>query len=309
MERLVPVLDDLKSFNLVEADLTIWVYKKSTRDGNPVFNGRWVGITQNLSDTLRGAVSQALENVNETIEYDILAQNHETSVLTLGADETHIGLIERQAANPTEARKVTRLEQIANAEFYMLRFASDAGVLLAVRKTNATWKTRRSCNALRAVFQDEELDIDTRPAFSLESFFDFFVFDGDVFVSNKARFESVLAYRAGHTEAFHDLVNQSEFSDIFSEVTTIAEFVGTNKIQLRRAIAIREKGHFRDPNFMQNLRTHCAEMGLNIDFDDEGRIVPKPESCRDIFQALLDHRLDSRLSQRLYDVQSTEQVG
>jgi hypothetical protein len=153
------------------------------------------------------------------------------------------------------------------------------------------------------------LDIDTRPAFSLEPFFDFFVFDGDVFVSNKARFESVLAYRAGHTEAFHDLVNQSEFSDIFSEVTTIAEFVGTNKIQLRRAIAIREKGHFRDPNFMQNLRTHCAEMGLNIDFDDEGRIVPKPESCRDIFQALLDHRLDSRLSQRLYDVQSTEQVG
>jgi hypothetical protein len=32
-------------------------------------------------------------------------------------------------------------------------------------------------------------------------------------------------------------------------------------------------------------------------------------TCRDIFQALLDHRLDSRLSMRIYDVQSTELVG
>jgi len=32
-------------------------------------------------------------------------------------------------------------------------------------------------------------------------------------------------------------------------------------------------------------------------------------ACRDIFHALLDHRLDSRLSMRIYDVQSTELVG
>ena len=60
---------------------------------------------------------------------------------------------------------------------------------------------------------------------------------------------------------------------------------------------------------MQNLRAQCAAMGLTIAFDDAGRIVPTAETCRDIFQALLDHRLDSRLSMRIYDVQNTEAVA
>jgi hypothetical protein len=50
-------------------------------------------------------------------------------------------------------------------------------------------------------------------------------------------------------------------------------------------------------------------MNLSIQFDAAGRIIPTVETCRDIFQALLDHRLDSRLSQQLYDVQNTEPVA
>lgn len=302
-------LVELKAYDLNGADLTVWVYKKSTRGGVPVFNGHWVGITDELAASLREAVSARLADVNEILEYDILAQNNEGSVLTLGADETYIAMVEGQSANPTEGRKVKRLKQIENSAFYMVRFASEAGVLLAVRKTDASWKTRKSANKLHVVFADEELDVDERPSFTLEPAFDFFVFGGDIYVAHKGRFESVLAYRAGHVEAFEALVDEPDFSGLFSDLAPINEYVGSNKIQLRRAVAIREKGHFRNAEFMQNLRAECADMGLAIDFDDEGRIVPTPESCRDIFQALLDHRLDSRLSRRLYDVQSTAAVG
>ena len=299
----------LKAFDLQAADITVWVFKRSTRDGLPVFNGRWVGITEDLAAALRESVTGALEAITETIDYDILAQNNESSALTLGSDETHIALVEAQALNPTPNRKVRTLRQIANSGFYLLRFATPEGTLLAVRKTNPTWSTKRSSNMLRVVFSDDELDIDERPAFSLDPFFDFFVFNGEIFVSNKGRFESVLAYRAGHIEAFQELTVEAEFSAIFSDVGPITEFVGENKIQLRRAIAIREKGHYRDIGFMQNLRNQCAAMNLQIAFDENGRIIPTPETCRDIFQALLDHRLDSRLSNQLYDVQSTEPVG
>lgn len=302
-------LAGLKAFDLANSDLTVWVYKKSTRDGQPVFTGRWVGITADLAASLRGSVSQALQAVTETIDYEILAQNNEASVLTLGADETRIALVAGQAAEPIPRLKVKQLKQIANADFYMLRFATRQGVLLAVRKTNATWRTRQAGGLVRVVFEDEVLDVDERPTFSLEPFFDFFVFGGDMFVSNKGRFESVLSYRAGHVEAFQDLVAEPDFLGIFSDVAAISAFVGANKIHLRRAIAIREKGHFRDAGFMANLRANCEAMGLAIGFDADGRIVPTAETCRDIFQALLDHRLDSRLSKRIYDVQSTEAVG
>lgn len=305
----MPDLARLKGFDLAAADLTVWVFKRSTRDGVPVFNGKWVEITPELKTALCDSVTGALAAITETIDYDILAQNNESSALTLGADETHIAMVDAQALNPTPGRKIHQLRQIANAAFYMLRFATNDGVLLAVRKTNPTWSTRRSSNIIRVVFDDDQLDIDERPSFSLEPFFDFFVFNGEIYVSNKGRFESVLAYRAGHMEAFQELTVEADFSAIFSDVGPITEFVGENKIQLRRAIAIREKAHYKDAGFMQNLRNHCAAMNLQIAFDGAGRIVPTPETCRDIFQALLDHRLDSRLSNQLYDVQSTEPVA
>ena len=301
-------LADLKGFDLAEADLTVWVFKKSSRDGQPVFTGHWVQTTDDLAAALMEAVLGAREAITETIEYTILAQNHETSALTLGADETHMALLDAATTNATPNRKVTNLKQITNTDFYALRFTSDTGVLTAVRKANTTWKTKSS-SVVRAVFLDEQLDIDDRPSFSLDPFFDFFVFDGIVFVSSKPRFESVLSYRLAHEEAFDQLTVEPEFAAIFSEVGPIQEFVGTNKIHLRRAIAIREKGHYRDAAFMQRLRDHCEAMNLSIQFDDGGRMVPTAESCRDIFQALLDHRLDSRLSNLLYDVQNTEQVA
>jgi len=300
-------LADLKEFDLAGADLTVWVFKKSQRGGQPVFTGRWVDVTEDLATALLGAVSDARNAITETIDYSILAQNHETSALTLEADETHMALIDAAAANPTQNRKVKKLKDIANSDFYSLRFVSDAGVLTAVRKTNSTWRSKGA--GLRAVFSNEQLDIDERPSFSLEPFFDFFAFDGDVFVSSKPRFESVLSYRLAHAEAFSELKVEPDFADIFSEVGPIETFVGTNKIQLRRAIAIREKAHYKDAGFMGRLREHSTAMNLGIEFDGDGRIVPTAESCRNIFQALLDHRLDSRLSEQLYDVQNTEPVA
>ena len=302
-------LAQLKAFDLADADLTVWVFKRSTKDGGQVFTGRWVGITQELGEALRQAVSGAFTAITETLEYSILEQNNEGSALTLDSQMTHLPEIDIQAANPTPARKAKNLKQIANSDFYMLRFTHESGTLLAVRKTNSTWSTRKAGNAMRVVFFDEELDIDNRPSFSLEPYFDFFSFGETLFVTNKPRFESVLAYRAGHQEAFAQLTEQDEFLGIFADVGPISNYVGTNKIQLRRALTIREKGHYRDPGFMANLRAYCQELNLAIQFDSEGRIVPTDESCKDIFQALLDHRLDSRLSRGLFDVQSSKRVN
>ena len=91
-------------------------------------------------------------------------------------------------------------------------------------------------------------------------------------------------------------------------MTALIGFVGTNKIQLRRTSAIKTKGHYKDPDFMGRLRAEARNLGFKFAFDAAGRIVPTPDDCRDIIQALLDHRLNSRLSKQLYDVEATEVV-
>ena len=95
----------------------------------------------------------------------------------------------------------------------------------------------------------------------------------------------------------------------FSDLQVLRDFVGENKMQLRRASAIRQKGHYKDQNFMQNLRDRHAQFGLALNFDGNGRIVPSAETCRDIFQALLDHRLRSGFSQNVYDVPDAQTVA
>ena len=48
---------------------------------------------------------------------------------------------------------------------------------------------------------------------------------------------------------------------------------------------------------MDRLRERYADFNLTISFDEDGKIVPCV--CRDIFQALLDHRLSSAFSESI----------
>ena len=138
--------------------------------------------------------------------------------------------------------------------------------------------------------------------------FDFIIFGDTILVRNKGAFESVLRYKSTQREDFVELQAEAEFLAAFVDVAPLVAYVGDNKIQLRRACAIRDKGHYRDPEFMQRLRQNQAEYGLVIQFDDGGRIIVTPETCAQIMKALLDHRLKSGFSALVYDVQDTTPV-
>ncbi|KQO50381.1 Kiwa anti-phage protein KwaB-like domain-containing protein [Methylobacterium sp. Leaf85] len=261
------------------------------------------------ADQFGGSGSTCIEPIAETIEYDILAQNNEASALTLQADETHAHLISRAASEPTPARKVRGPQDLANSVFCVAKFVHGDKTLLAVRKTDGSWSTRKTSGFIRMIFTDEELDLDEEPVFTIRPDFDFFVLDDRVFVRSKPRFESVLSYKAGHEVAFATLKEEPDFFRIFSDLGPLDEYVGTNKIHLRRAVAIQQKGHYKNADFMRRLLAEHASMNLAITFDAQGRIIPTVESGRDIFQALLNHRLDSRLTLEMFDVPSTERVG
>ena len=177
-----------------------------------------------------------------------------------------------------------------------------------MRKTAASWKTKKTRDVLWAIFSDEHLALNEDPGFEISKDVDFFIFGDDMFISKKGAFESVLSHKAAHQGDFAELHNEEEFATIFSSLAPLQEFVGENKIQLRRASAIRQKGYYKDEKFMQNLRQHHKRFGLNLTFDENGRIIPSLESCREIFQALLDHRLASGFSENIYDVPDATSV-
>ncbi len=59
---------------------------------------------------------------------------------------------------------------------------------------------------------------------------------------------------------------------------------------------------------MQRLKDRCADYGLHITFNAAGQIVTDEATAADIVTALLDHRLGSGFSEKIFDVQSAVQV-
>lgn len=306
----MPTLNDLKTFDVDAASVSLWVFKgpRGSGDAPPIYTGYWVETTESVDAALRSIVKNERGRIEETIEYGLLAQNNEASALLIRREETHASLLVDVVAAETDARRVQGAERLQNSTFYLIKLIHNANILYAVRRTTSGWKTRRALSARSIFFIENRLDLDDRPRFDLEETVDFFIVGDDLLVLNKGHFESILRYKEAHQNDFIDLQAEAEFSAVFTDLAPLVEHVGVNKIQLRRMSAVRQKAHYRDADFMDRLRQHHAEFGLLFQFDLHGRIIATPETNSQIITALLDHRLASGFSRRIYDVQDATPV-
>ncbi len=305
-------LDDLKAFNIDEAHIVLWVFRgpRGAASEPPLYTGRWVQTDQTVDQRLKVAFSNERNRIQETMDYSLLAENNEASALRIGKDETHAAIFAGTAGEETENKRASSENDLVNTSFYAVKAVCGGAVVFAVRQADKTWKSRHR-RSLRSTFvmREHELTVDDTPRFDIHDGFNFFVIGDDVLVSGKKQFESILRYKAAHVSEFDDLKDEPEFSEIFSDISALDAHIRNNKIQLRRAQAIRQKGHYRDVNFMQRLRDSYANFGFQINFDKNGLIVPTPDTCAEIITALLDHRLSSAFSENIYDVQNTTTVA
>ena len=295
----MPALETLKQFDLRNANVTLWIFKRKAR---------WVATTEELNEALIDAIVAARDRVDEVLEYSVLAQNNEHSCLSIALADTSAADIVAETDGPIVQKQATENRHLQNASFYAVRFVADDDAIIAVRKAESQWRAKKVRSAIPAVFREQRLGLDVDPGYNISKAFDFYIVGDTILIANKAHFESVLQYKTGHRDEFTALCGEAEFTGLFTDLAPLVAFVGDNKIRLRRALAIRQKGHYRNNIFLQNLRNLHQQYGLNLQFDDAGRIVPTPETCGDIVTALLDHRLFSQFSQQIYDVQDAARV-
>lgn len=306
----MPALDTLQAFDFEQASVAFWTFKgpRGPSGEDPLYTGRWVDTTDDTDNLLREIARQQVRRIEEVLEYGLLVQNHETSALSITTEETHAGVIVDECAAETPAKKILNVKHLRNAGFYISKFVQGGTIIHAVRKADAGWKTKKALSTRSVVFLDNELDVDDRPHFEIAKTIDFFIVGEDILCLNKPKMESILRYKEAHKEDFQELQNDAEFSGIFVDLNPLIEHVGENKIQLRRVSAIRQKGHYKDDDFMARLREKHADYGFTLQFDGDGRIITTADTCSQIITALLDHRLASGFSERIYDVPSTTQI-
>jgi len=290
-------------FDIDKSTVTLWLFRRTPQPGGPPkYSGRWIDTHELLDAALKEAVRAERARITEVHEYDLLAQNNESSALKIDALETHAGLILEQAAAEKPARKVKDMKQIRNTDFYVIKLTDGKNVLCAVRKTESSWQTKKMKDAIYAFFSNNRLGLDDKPSFRISKLIDFFIVGDLVLISHKGHFESILNYKEAHIEDFAALQKDQAFKALFSTLDPLTNFVGTNKIHLRRACAIHGKAHYKNKAFMSRLKKDHTKYQLKLNFDGHGRILPTDDTCADIIRALLDHRLLSPFSEQLYDV-------
>lgn len=303
------MLETLKDFNLQEAELSVWVFKKRTSEGNPIFTGKWITVDQMLKQELIGFIDDERENYTEVVNYSLLAQNNENSLMHIGTGETSAVSVAVVSANQTPEKKVTDIKELSNCEFYSVKLVIGDVVLHCVKKTDSSWSTKKSKGFKNIIYKNNKLSIDDTPKFNISRDFYFFVLEDNVFIKNKKIFESVLSYKKSHISNFSELVGEAEFSQAFTDAEPLKKYVGNNAMQLRRASAIKQKGYYKNPDFMRSLQGNANRLRLNLQFDKNGKIIVNDECCADIFQALLDHRLQSHFAAHIYDVPNASMVS
>lgn len=296
------MLKKLQDFDIENATLSLWVFRKRIVESNPVYTGKWVSVVPELKTEISAFISSERSQYTETVDYSLLAQNNESSLMLIGTGETSAVSVIALSADQTVNKKIKNIKELANSDFYSVKLVSGDAVLHCIKKTDASWATKKQSGLKSVVFKDNQLKVDDAPRFNIAKDFDFFILDGEVLIKNKKVFESILSYKKAHMSNFDELIEDVDFSSIFTDSEPLKRYVGTNAMQLRRASAIKEKGFYKVPEFMESLRVHASRFRLNLEFDDKGKIVANDACCADIFQALLDHRLQSHYEAHIYDV-------
>ncbi len=294
-----------KDFDIAQATVSVWLFKKGRRkEGIPRFNARWVDTDDELDQALREVVTSEIARISEVRPYGLLAENNEASALKISAEETHIGLIIEQTAAPSRDLKITSSEEANNTLFYVIKLNDGPRALYAVRRTDSSWQSRFGRTGMPVLFKGTRLKLNPNPGFYISRAVDFLVLGDDVLITKKLSFESITEYKQAHVEDFEALKKEAAFQALFVSIDVLVTFIGTNKIRLRRAAAVKSKGYYKDPVFLRRLKDRYQEFGLQLQFDTSGRIVASTdESCADVITALLDHRLQSPFSNAIYDVE------
>ena len=299
----VTIPQNLANFNINDSTVEVWLYRKYARpDGSIRFSSHWISTDEALDNALKSAIIENRDTILEVVPYSLLSTAYDGVTLHISVLETHAWLLIAEAVNPVPSRKVTRLKDIQNSPFYLIKLVHNEQILYAARKTDNSWKSKKAANLLSVFYADAQLGLCESPEFTISKNIDFFIIDNDIIILDKLSFESILSHKAAHAEDFLALQSETEFQSLFQDIEHIIGFINTNKLQLRRACAIRQKGHYKNINFMKNLRLKHQQCGLNIQFNNSGQIVATPDTCPDIIRALLDHRLSSYFSEKNYDV-------
>jgi hypothetical protein len=269
-----------------------------------------VDTEPHLQTKLAKVVGEAVEQANRLRPYDYYtADQDEGEALAVSTDETDFEQIQAQVDLGSAARSITHPNELNDSWAYLIDVEASGQHVVAMHKIVGGWTVKKQGLLLRVLFRNAALvDHEDAPVFQLEKKVDFVAFCGVLVILDKSKFESVLNFRAGMEQKRDEMLQDFRSMGVVTDPSVIREAIGSKLSLLRRAACVKKSGYYKDGQFLTELRRVCQEYQWGIDWQD-GRIVVTPENVETVLKLLNNDRLESPVTEEMFDVTVKSRVA
>jgi hypothetical protein len=297
------ILQNLKRLRLARGRATFWIIKRTGKPGALEYQALFVNTEPHLQRKLAHIVSGVVEAATQVRPYDFFtADQEEDEALGVAVADTDFESIQAQVDQGTAAPKINHPDELNDSWAYLIDVEVGGQHVRAMHKIVGGWSLKKQSLLLRVLFQNATLlDNEDAPVFQLEKKIDFVAFGDALFILDKSKFESVLNFRAGMEQKRDQLVKDFTTLGIVTDPAVVLVAIGDKLSLLRRAAGVKKSGYYQNKGFMDELKTVCEKYGWGIQWQD-GRIVVTPQNVATVLTLLNNDRLESPVTEELFDV-------
>jgi len=295
-------LKELQSIDIGNWTTTFWLVKRKSVRREASYEVLRVDIDAKLRKRFRGYLRQQLQHRQFHLgEYAFSTADGDDVLLTIDPDITDFSKVEDAINEGFDNQRARKYSDLLNSWAYIVLFERSKERIYAWRKINAMTQPKKALTRKALLFKNHELvDVDDEEVFLIDPHFDFFVYDGTIFIASKRGFESSMNFREGMKEHGKELLVEFENAGFLSDVTLIRQHVGDNLHHLRKLASIHKAGYYKQPDYVKRLMEVNSAEGWELKVMN-GKIVVELETIDLLLTLLNNDRLRSPINDELFD--------
>jgi hypothetical protein len=292
----------IQNLNFEKSTPVFWLVKRKIVKRQANYGLLRVDIDSKLQNRFKDYLQKQLLNKPFVLNpYNFISSDADDSLYTIDGETTDFAQIEGKIRDGFNNHKATEQSQLLDSWAYLIEFVLAGSSFFAWRKVSGITQPKRVISRKALFFQNQCLvDVDDRPVFLIDSYFDFFAFNGLILIANKREFEISMNFRVGMKNHADTVLKELESLGYFTDIEPIRDYVGDNLNHLRRLSAIKYAGYYKQQGYLDRLMQVSQQEGWNLKIE-HGKIVVEANSVELLLKLLNNDRLRSPINHELFD--------
>lgn len=228
----------IQSENFDGWSVSFWLIKRklSTTNKEATYNAWRVDMDKKLPLRFKDYLKNQLQAKDFYInQYDYSNSDGDDVLLTIEANMTDFAKVEAELCKGFENPRLQNAQNLLNSWAYVVLFEKNEQKLYAWKKINVDTQPKRVATRSVLFFVNQELiEPEDKETFMIYPNYDFFVYDGTIFIASKKQFESSMNFREGMKSKSDEVINDFKNLKVFKNIELINKYVGNNIHHLRK---------------------------------------------------------------------------